>query len=66
MKPSVYAYCIISILSIFLFVKPVSAQFGTIRGFVYEAETGEPVLFTNVYLEGTSYGAATDVNGFFT
>ena len=38
---------------------------GTVRGFVYEDETGEPVLFTNVYLKGTTIGAATDVNGFY-
>ena len=41
------------------------AQTGTIRGFVYESETGEPVIFTNVYLNKTSIGAATDVNGYF-
>lgn len=41
------------------------AQEGTIRGFVYEQETGEPVIFTNVYLQKTTYGAATDVNGYF-
>src|SRR5690606_30528611 len=38
------------------------AQNGKIKGFVYEKSTGEPVLFTSVYLKGTSYGAATDVN----
>ena len=43
----------------------VSAQNGTIRGFVYEKETGEPVIFTNVYLYKTSHGAATDINGYF-
>ncbi len=37
----------------------------TIRGFVYDREDGEPVIFTNVYLEGTTYGAATDVNGYY-
>lgn len=41
------------------------AQTGTIRGFVYEEGSGEPVIFTNVYLLGTTYGVATDVNGFF-
>jgi len=41
------------------------AQNGTIRGFVYEKETGEPVIFTNVYFDGTTIGAATDVNGYF-
>lgn len=37
----------------------------TIRGFVYDRDNGEPVIFTNVYLEGTTYGAATDVNGYY-
>lgn len=41
------------------------AQNATIRGFVYEQETGEPVLFTNVYLYKTSIGAPTDANGYF-
>jgi len=41
------------------------AQNGTVRGFVYEQDNGEPVIFTNVYLKGTTYGAATDVNGFY-
>jgi hypothetical protein len=41
------------------------AQNGKIKGFVYEKETGEPVLFTSVYLKGTNYGAATDVNGYY-
>ncbi|NNC83687.1 MAG: TonB-dependent receptor [Flavobacteriales bacterium] len=48
------------ILSGFLF-----SQDATIRGFVYEKDTGEPVIFTNVYLQGTTIGAATDVNGFY-
>jgi hypothetical protein len=38
---------------------------GTIRGFVYQEASGEPVIFTNVVLEGTTMGAATDENGFF-
>jgi hypothetical protein len=41
------------------------SQTATIRGFVYSKETGEPVLFTNVYLQGTTIGAATDVNGYY-
>ncbi|MCF8367634.1 MAG: TonB-dependent receptor [Bacteroidales bacterium] len=53
------------VLSLLLFTLVVSAQTGTIRGFVYEKETGEPVIFTNVYLQGTTHGAATDVNGYF-
>lgn len=41
------------------------AQTGTIRGFVYNQSNGEPVIFTNVILKGTTTGAATDVNGYF-
>ncbi len=41
------------------------AQSGTIKGFVYERGSGEPVIYTNVFLRGTSYGVQTDVNGYF-
>ncbi len=41
------------------------AQNASIKGFVYEKESGEPVIFTNVYLYKTNMGATTDVNGFF-
>jgi hypothetical protein len=40
-------------------------QEAAIRGFVYETSTGEPVIFSNVYLEGTNFGASTDINGYF-
>ncbi len=55
----------LSLLFILFFQSIAFAQFGTIRGFVYETETGEPVIFTNVYFYHTSIGAATDVNGYF-
>ncbi len=41
------------------------AQTGVIKGFVYERGSGEPVIYTNVFLLGTSYGGQTDVNGYF-
>jgi hypothetical protein len=43
----------------------VHAQTGTIRGFVYDKGNGEPIIFTNVILKGTTQGAATDVNGYY-
>jgi hypothetical protein len=43
----------------------LQAQDATIRGFIYERKTGEPVIFTNAYLYKTTYGAATDVNGYY-
>ena len=41
------------------------AQDNSIKGFVYEESTGEPMMFTNVYLKGTMYGGSTSENGFF-
>lgn len=38
---------------------------GSVRGFIYEQETSEPVIFTNVYFRKTSIGATTDENGYF-
>ena len=40
-------------------------QNGTIRGFVYDKSSGEPVMFCNVFLQGTTIGAPTDVNGMY-
>ncbi|MCD6113155.1 MAG: TonB-dependent receptor [Bacteroidales bacterium] len=53
------------LLSINININAQSKKTGTIRGFVYEKKTGEPVIFTNVYLKNTTYGCATDVNGYF-
>jgi len=44
----------------------VISQSGTIRGFVYDHKSGEPIIFTNVFLKGTTYGTSTDVNGYYT
>lgn len=52
-------------LSILLGCYVADAQNASVRGFVYEKETGEPVIFTNVYLYKTSFGASTDVNGYY-
>ncbi len=55
-------------LTIFFFIfsaSTLTAQYGTVRGFVYEEETGEPVMFTNVFFKKTSIGAPTDENGYF-
>lgn len=43
----------------------VMAQNGMIRGFVYNDKTGEAEIGATVYLKGTTMGAATDVNGFY-
>ena len=41
------------------------AQTGSIRGYVYDKDNGEAIIFTNVYLKGTTFGVSTDVNGFY-
>ncbi len=59
-------FLIIATPCFFSFITPVFGQTGAIRGFVYDESDGEPVIFTNVYLSGTTFGSATDVNGFYT
>jgi len=41
------------------------SQNGTLRGTVFDAETGEPIFLAQVQLEGTSYGITTDLDGKF-
>ena len=42
------------------------AQKGTVRGNVYDKETGDPIIYGNVVLSGTTIGTNTDLDGFFT
>ncbi len=53
----------LSLILFLLISGQVMAQ--TIKGFVYEKETGEPALFANVVLDELGIGTATDVNGYF-
>ena len=52
------------ILSNLLFVSFAAAQ-GTVKGVLFDENNGEAVPFANVILDGTAYGCATDLNGFF-
>ena len=56
---------IFSTIFFLFFFANIYAQSGTIRGFVYDKSTGEPIMFCNVFLEGTTVGAPTDVNGMY-
>lgn len=47
------------------FTSELFAQTGTVRGFVYDKASGEPLIFTTVYLVGTNYGTSTDNNGIY-
>ncbi len=42
-----------------------TAQSGNVRGFIFNAETNEPVPFANVLLENSRYGAVATDNGYF-
>ena len=42
-----------------------TSQYSTIRGTIYEKETGEPSFGTNVKIKGTGIGASTDLNGYY-
>ncbi|MDB4126898.1 TonB-dependent receptor [Flavobacteriales bacterium] len=53
------------LLSISLFTTLAYSQTGNIRGFVYDKNSGEPIMFCNVILQGTTIGASTDVNGMY-
>ena len=55
-------------MTLFLFVMGFAAfaqEDNSIKGFVYEEATGEPMMFTNVYLKGTTFGGSTNENGYF-
>ena len=42
-----------------------SEKKGNIRGFIYDKENGEPIMFCNVIIKGTDIGGATDINGMY-
>ena len=50
-----------------LFLIPVLlfCQTETIRGFVYEEASSEPIIFANISLKGLSIGGVSDDNGYF-
>lgn len=54
-----------TILFMLMAVHTAVAQDNSVKGFVYEESTGEPMMFTNVYLKGTTYGGSTNENGYF-
>ena len=62
-------YCLKSLILTALFIFTGFVAFAqednSIKGFVYEESTGEPMMFTNVYLKGTTFGGSTNENGYF-
>jgi outer membrane receptor protein involved in Fe transport len=54
---------LIAVLCIVLFPVALMAQTGKLAGKVTDRETGEPLIGANVVIDGTSRGAATNING---
>jgi hypothetical protein len=52
------AICLLTITS-------ALAQTGEVRGFVYDKKTGEPLIFTTVFIQELMTGKQTDINGFY-
>ena len=50
---------------LFLFSAVAMAQTGTVKGFVYDKKTGEPLIYTNVVIPHSTNGVQTDNNGYF-
>jgi len=59
----------ICLVAAFIFLLPFLAGAqstnGTIKGFVYDKKTGEPMIYTNVSVVNAKTGVQTDVNGYF-
>lgn len=59
-------FTIITTLIVLLFTNlALYAQRGDLKGFVYDNETGEPMPYVFIQLQGTSYGAMSEKNGAF-
>lgn len=54
-----------SILVLQIFFIQTFAQVGKITGIVKDASTSEPLIGANILLEGTTIGAATNVDGYY-
>ncbi len=52
-------------LMLMLFTAVIFAQKGTVKGFVYDKNSGEPVPFAIVKIDSTDIGGSTDDQGYF-
>ncbi|MGC6531991.1 MAG: TonB-dependent receptor [Flavobacteriales bacterium] len=59
------ALTLVLILVAFVATAQTAGKEGTLRGFITDANSKEPVLFAAVYLEGTNFSTQTDVNGYY-
>lgn len=61
-----FKWILILPLLFFITTGSVMAQRGgDLRGFVYNEGTGEPLMFANIIIQGTTTGTTSDGNGYF-
>lgn len=53
------------LLTYLIFSIPIFSQVGKINGIVRDADANEPLIGANVLIEGTSIGAATNIEGYY-
>jgi len=56
---------LLSSLMLLLTLAPVFSQTGTLKGFVYDAASGQPLPLASITLPGTKMGVVTNSDGFF-
>ncbi len=63
--PSLSKLTTLCVAFLLLYISTAFAGGGKITGTVVDSETRQPIIGANIVLEGTSQGAATDLDGYF-
>ena len=58
-------FLVLTLLSLLSVAAIAQTQTGTIKGFVYDSKTGEPLTYSNIQITNTHNGVQTDINGYF-
>ena len=58
-------FLVVAILILLPLMQVVAQGSGKISGLVRDKATGKPLVAANVYIDGTSFGASTDLDGFY-
>ena len=59
------AHLLVAFLLLCSYIAIAQNQNGTVKGFVYDKKTGEPLIYTNVSVLNSKNGVQTDINGYF-
>ncbi len=66
MKSNHYIFSAIVLINIFLFIQPLCSQeIFSVKGYVYDLETSEPVSNANIIVSGAQSGTSSDLKGIF-